>query len=71
MMDMTEAEKVRAWELRVLDRFTWGQITRILFPEAYETAPELSTTLLANTVEHWYRNDPRAQALCWEKARTV
>ena len=70
-MEMTEAEKVRAWELRVLARFTWSQITRILFPEAYDEAPEPSTTLLANTVAHWYKTDKRAQALCWERARTV
>lgn len=59
-------ERIRAYKMRVFDKFTWGQIARILFPEAYETAPDLCALLLEQTVAYWYRTDKNAPKLCWE-----
>lgn len=60
-MDMTEEEKVTAYRLRVFDKFTWNQIARIMFPEAYETAPTLCGILLEETVAAWYRKPGSAE----------
>ena len=68
-MDMTEEDKVRAYRMRVFDKFTWGQIARVMFPEAWETAPNLCELLLQETVRHWYKNNPEAQWKCWSGAR--
>lgn len=64
-MDMTEEEKVRAYRMRVFDKLTWGQIARVLFPEAWEAAPDLCELLLSETVCHWYRHDKEAASKCW------
>lgn len=64
-MDMTEEEKIRAYRMRVFDKFTWNQIARILFPEAWKSAPHLCTLLLEETVRHWYKTNPDAPLKCW------
>lgn len=64
-MDMTEEEKIRAYRMRVFDKPTWGQIARVMFPEAWEAAPNLCELLLEETVRHWYGSDPAAPWKCW------
>lgn len=67
-MDMTEDEKVKAYRMRVFDKLTWHQIARIMFPEAYETAPDLCKALLEGTVMAWYKNNSEATEKCWGMA---
>lgn len=64
-MDMTDEEKIKAYRMRVFDKLTWNQIARVLFPEAYETAPDLCELLLQETVRHWYKTNPEAPTKCW------
>lgn len=64
-MDITEEEKIRAYRMRVFDKLTWNQIARVLFPEAWEMAPNLCELLLEETVRHWYVSDPEAKWKCW------
>ena len=68
-MDMTEDEKIRAYRMRVFDKLTWHQIARVMFPEAYETAPDLCALLLQETVRHWYKNNSDAAEKCWGMAK--
>lgn len=63
-MDMTEDEKIAAYRMRVFDKFTWNQIVRIMFPEAYEVAPDLCEILLEGTVRAWYKK-PGSPEKAW------
>lgn len=63
-MDMTEDEKISAYRMRVFYKFTWNLIARIMFPEAYETAPNLCGILLEETVRAWYRK-PGSPEKAW------